>query len=146
MQRTEEENFRIDDLGLRKSGRKLRILALHGKNGNNLITQSQLENLHITEDHYNIVFLNGSMIEDEGVSNHTKNTSGRLYSWFCDECAESRFRASLFQAVRDVLKAISEMGPFDAIYGFAQGATIATIVARASTDTELLSTIIQGLK
>ena len=42
-----------------------RILALHGAQSNNAVTKLQLENLHITEDDYDIEYLQGGVEFDE---------------------------------------------------------------------------------
>jgi len=128
----------------RVRSRKLRILALHGKKGNNKVTKLQLKNLQITEDQYDIVYFNGLIEEKDGNPDHPEVVDGPFYSWFHDDYTDPGFRTSIFQAASDVLMAIKTMGPFDAIYGFSQGASVATIVASAYSNEEIRKILMQG--
>ena len=107
-----------------------RILALHGRQSNNDVTAVQLENLHITPDRYEIVYLHGPLNEEYGDHAIEEFVSGPFYSWF--EYDDNRkLKPSLIRAVNHVFNAIEQFGPFDAIYGFSQGATVAVLVALA---------------
>jgi len=124
---------------------KVRILALHGKQSNNVVTQRQLENLHITEDKYEIVYLAGPLVEEHGDPSIEEFFNGPFYSWYHSNTTDARFKPSLFRAVIHVLRAIETLGPFNAIYGFSQGATMATLVASAYEDNEIKDAIIEAI-
>lgn len=47
-----------------------------------------------------------------------------------------------FQAVSHVIAAVHRLGPFDAVYGFSQGATIAAFVALAFEDVKFGKAVI----
>ena len=120
---------------------KLRILALHGKGGGEEATKQQLESLQITENKYDIIFLGGHSKENHGISaagrpDDEVKTSSSYCQFLHSDHTEPEFSSRTLQASRYVWKAIQAMGPFDAIYGFAQGATIATIVACASSNSD----------
>ncbi len=144
-QQTENEAYSIQDIddAFIKKGVKRRLLALHGKRGNNQVTQTQLENLLITQDRYDIVYFHGHITEVESETTQVERRVGPLYSWSPDTGSEARCRTSILRAAGDVLKAINTMGPFDVIYGFGQGATIATVIASACSDTVLREEIIR---
>ena len=60
-----------------------RILALCGARSNNEVTKLQLENLHITEDEYELVFLHGE------IKSTVDLVSGPFYSWL-DSSSEDK--------------------------------------------------------
>ena len=115
---------------------RTRILALCGAKSNNEVTQLQLSNLNITEDNYDIVYLNGWKEVAEGDPELTSLVHGPFYSWIDEE--NKNLDNDLLVSVQYVLNAVSELGPFDGIYGFSQGALIASLVAGIADD-EFLS-------
>ncbi len=126
---------------VRKDEEKIRILALHGKQANKQVTRLQLENLHITPDRYDIVYLKGPIPEESGDPSIENLVNGPFYSWFHSNPLDPRFKPSLLHAIVYLMEAIRDRGPFDAIYGFSQGATIATIVAIAYLDAAMRKAI-----
>ncbi len=109
-----------------------RILALHGAQSNNNVTKLQLSNLQITEDDYDIDYLQGGVEVDEAHSSLDGLIQGPFYSWFDKDDS-----ASVIRAVMDVVNYCRMHGPFDGIYGFSSGAVVATLVNNLSRDTEL---------
>ena len=116
---------------------KLRLLALHGKASNGEVTKLQLANLGVTDDKYDIVYLNGPIVEEDGDPEVTEFVGGAFYSWFYGNYSDARYKPSFFRAISHVFTAIQKLGPFDAVYGFSQGATVAAFTALAFTDIEL---------
>ena len=127
-----------------ESGRteKLRILALHGKASNGEVTKLQLSNLGVTEDNYDIVYLNGPIVEEDGDPEITEFVVGPFYSWFYGNYSDARYTPSFLCALIHVITAIQKLGPFNAVYGFSQGATVAAFTALSFTDIELRNTLI----
>ena len=111
---------------------RLRILALHGAQSNNAVTKLQLENLHITEDDYDIEYLQGGVEVDEAHPDLDGLINGPFYSWFDKDDS-----ASIINAVRDVVRFCDSHGPYDGIYGFSSGAVVASLIANLSQDSEL---------
>lgn len=127
----------VDDLtsdnpkSLDLTRRKVRLLALHGARSNKEVTALQLNNLGISEQHFDIVHVEGNIPAEPDVSIATF-TARPCYSWLDDDDD-----SSLLRAVASVIEAIDKNGPFDAIYGFSQGAVIATFVMQLASDETL---------
>jgi hypothetical protein len=121
-----------------------RILALHGAQSNNSVTKLQLENLRITEEDYDIFYLNGSIEVDEAHSDLAGLINGPFYSWL--EKDQSKLRNSLLRAVKDVVEAVEHFGPFDGIYGFSSGGVVAAMAANLSRDPLLLDALEEASK
>ena len=123
--------------------KKLKILALHGKSSNAEVTKLQLANLGITDCEYCIVYLDGPILEqvDDPETVGPGFVAGPFYSWFNGNYSDSTFRPSFLRAVAKVLMAVQTLGPFDAIYGFSQGATVAAFAALSFSDIELQTAI-----
>ena len=105
---------------------RLRVLALHGKGSNNEITKSQLTNLGITEDKYEIVYMHGPLLDEEDNPDLVEFCHGPFYSWFHGNYNDARFKSSFLAAIALVVEKIVESGPFHILYGFSQGGTIAS--------------------
>lgn len=116
--------------------RRLRILALHGAKANNETTRIQLENLQITEEKYDLVYLRGFVEDAEGHKDLADLVSGPFYSWIDDTSNESRVE-SIHRSVLNVYHVIRDMGPFDGIFAFSSGAVIASIVMNMLYDETL---------
>jgi hypothetical protein len=121
---------------------KLRLLALHGKASNGEVTMLQLANLGVTDDKYDIVYLNGPIVEEDGDPEITEFVVGPFYSWFYGNYSDARYKPSFLCALIHVITAIQKLGPFNAVYGFSQGATVAAFTALSFTDIELRNTLI----
>ncbi len=109
-----------------------RILALHGAQSNNNVTRLQLSNLHITDDDYDIDYLQGGVEVAEAHCSLDGLIQGPFYSWFDKDDS-----ASVIRAVWDVVNYCRMHGPFDGIYGFSSGAVVASLVANLPKDSEL---------
>ena len=59
-----------------------RILAMHGARSNDDVTKLQLENLGITDDRYDIVYLHGGVEVEEADPAIAGLIRGPYYSWF----------------------------------------------------------------
>jgi hypothetical protein len=103
------------------------------------VTKLQLENLCITEEEYDIVYLHGPIEVEEGDPEHNGLVYGPFYSWLDED--EKKCGASLITAVRDVLTVAKKSGPFDGIYGFSSGGHVAAFAAAIATDPSLLQAI-----
>jgi hypothetical protein len=117
-------------------------LALHGKASNGEVTQLQLANLGVRNEDYDIIYLDGPIEEEEGDPQITEFVSGPFNSWYRSSYSDARFKSSFFQAIVTVLVAIRELGPFDAVYGFSQGAVVAAFCALIWNDHELKDAIV----
>eukprot|EP00804_Cyclotella_cryptica_P020769 CCRYP_016601-RB/>CCRYP_016601-RB protein AED:0.06 eAED:0.06 QI:244/1/1/1/0.75/0.76/13/968/1468 len=109
-----------------------RILALCGAKSNNVVTKLQLENLEITEESHEIFYLPGWKEVPEGDPELVGMVYGPFYSWMDEHTSDPK--TDIITSVRYVLDAIAEYGPFDGVYGFSQGALIASLVAGISQD------------
>lgn len=109
-----------------------RILALHGAQSNNAVTKLQLENLNITDDDYDIEYLQGGVEVDEAHPDLEGLINGPFYSWFDKDDS-----ASIIKAVQDVVSFCDMKGPFDGVYGFSSGAVVASLAANLCKDPEL---------
>lgn len=109
-----------------------RILALCGAKSNNTVTNLQLKNLDITDDNHEIFYLSGWKEVPEGDPELVGMVHGPFYSWL-DEDA-TNLTKDVITSVQYVLDAVSKNGPFDGIYGFSQGALIASLVAGIAQD------------
>ena len=132
-------------IGYEHKSAKLRILALHGKASNGEVAKLQLANLGITEDDYSIVYLNGPILEKDGDSEiRDLCVGGPFYSWFHSNYTDARFRPSFVRAITHVFTALQRLGPFDIVYGFSQGATIAAFAALSFSDVELKKILMES--
>lgn len=124
---------------------KPRILALHGAASNNEITKIQLENLKITDEDYDIVYLHGIIGEDQGHPDAADYVNGPWYSWIDTSDMRNKYKilSSIGRAVHAVYNALQRYGPFDGIYGFSSGAAIASIVVAMAQDPLLKSKFLQ---
>lgn len=114
-----------------------RILAMHGARSNDEITRLQLENLGITQDDYDIVFLRGGIEVEEGNEETAGLVHGPFYSWFVGDKDTDAFGRSIIEAVRDVLRVVVCHGPFDGCYAFSNGAAVAALAAGIANDPSL---------
>jgi hypothetical protein len=103
------------------------------------VTKLQLENLNITEEDYDIVYLRGGIEVEEGDPELMGLVYGPFYSWIDED--EAKRGASLITAVRDILNVVKTLGPFDGIYGFSSGGHVAALAAGIATDTALQQAI-----
>jgi len=122
---------------------KHRILALSGTKKADEVIKLQLDNLQITHKHYDIFYFNGSNREGTKQYKSPEVEDLPLYQWFCKDHTDASFRPSLLQAASEVWKVIETMGPFDSVYGFSQGASVATIVAGSSNDDVLWNALVK---
>jgi hypothetical protein len=105
-------------------GKPLRLLALHGRGSNNDITTIQMGALSL-HSRVRIDVLTG------GVDANAHNSTFEMLSQhaFRQWWAGSPTPEKLLRALKRVLKAIDEFGPYDGIYGFSQGAAVASFLS-----------------
>jgi len=118
-----------------------RILAMHGARSNDEVTRLQLENLGITDDEYDIVYLKGGVEVEEGDPEIASLIRGPYYSWFEDKKDGKDLRRSIISGVRDILERTETLGPFDGVYGFSSGAAMAALSACINVDPQLQAAI-----
>eukprot|EP00979_Chaetoceros_neogracilis_P010927 scaffold2618_cov195-Chaetoceros_neogracile.AAC.4 len=124
----------MEDSAIASGNHRIRILALHGTQGNNEITKLQLENINIREEEYDIVYIRGTIQEPHGHPDLETMVDGPFFSWI-DESSNASKERSILEAVINVNSVLnSELGPFDGIYGFSTGALIAAIVTNTIQD------------
>ena len=121
-----------------------RILALHGAQSNSSVTKLQLDNLKITDDDYDIVYITGGVEESEIHPDLAGLVYGPFYSWIDRD--ETKAGPSLITAVRDVVNAVRAQGPFDGIYGFSSGGVVAALAANLSSDPLLVDAVNENMK
>lgn len=126
------------------SSRRLRILALHGAQSNNEVTLMQLKNIGITHDDHDIVCMSGSIQVEEGHPSIESLVRGPFYSWFND--ASVMQDDNIIASVRNILTLVQNMGPFDGVYGFSNGAAMALLVAGIASDPGLRAKIYEAEK
>ncbi|KAJ1458891.1 serine hydrolase-domain-containing protein [Pelagophyceae sp. CCMP2097] len=102
----------------------LRLLALHGRGSNNDITLIQMGALSL-HSRVRIDVLTG------GVDAKAHNSTFELLSQnaFRQWWAGSPTPEKLLSALKRVLKVIDDFGPYDGIYGFSQGAAVASFLS-----------------
>lgn len=95
-----------------------RILALCGARSNDDVAKLQLENIQITGNVCDIVYLHGDIEVEEEDSELYGIVNGPFFSWFDPNDDTHRLNESIVKSVRLVLNFLAEHGPFDGVYGF----------------------------
>ena len=102
----------------KKTGRPLKILALHGRGSNNDITSSQLSSLEVpTRCVADLLSAPHSSSPQSDVFHMLSNRP--FHEWGHDE-----------KALKGVLAYIERYGPYDGLYGFSQGAAVVTALSK----------------
>jgi len=135
--KTHKENK--ESISESKLFRRPRILALAGAKSNGTVTRLQLENLHITEENYDIDYLQGQIETEEGDPELAGLVHGPFFSWLNLE--KEKLGRSLIEAVQRVLTAVHVHGPYDGVYGFSTGGIVASLAADIVRDTALQEAI-----
>ena len=110
-----------------------RLLALHGASANSEVVRLQLTNLGISDDDFEVFCLDAPL-EDEGIGGSGSKgggtdlplealVDGPYFSWYPAAAAS---RAAVEEALGAVLAYVQRHGPFDGVFGFSQGAAVAT--------------------
>jgi hypothetical protein len=102
------------------------------------VTKLQLENLQITDVEYDITYLHGTVEVKEGDPELGNMVRGPFYSWITPEEP-----LSLISAVRAVLMAVEENGPFDGVFGFSSGGLVAALACNIAADHSLRAAVLQ---
>lgn len=106
--------------------RPLRILCLHGKGSSNAVTQMQVSHISLSSSAH-CDFLNGPVPDKPFSPVVEEFFGGNFWQWHIGVNW-----ASVQLALQRVLKYVEENGPYDGVYGFSQGAGIATVLSRPS--------------
>ena len=102
----------------KRTGRPLKILALHGRGSNNDITAIQLSSLEIpTRCVADLLSAPHSSSPQSDVFHMLSNRE--FHEWGHDE-----------KALKGVLAYIERYGPYDGLYGFSQGAAVVTALSK----------------
>lgn len=131
---------------IEKRSAKVRLLALHGSGSNSAVTRMQLENLGISDAGYDVVYATGPIAVNEPGPGLEGLVSGPWHSWLPREGASGMLEQGvLLDAICDALRSVAAIleaeGPFDGVFGFSQGAVIATLVNGLSGDDSLLAAL-----
>ena len=135
--KTHKENK--ESISESKLFRRPRILALAGAKSNGTVTRLQLENLHITEEDYDIDYLRGQIETEEVYQASAGLVHGPFFSWINPE--KEKLGRSLIEAVQRFLIAVHVHGPYDGIYSFSTGGIFASLAADMVRDTALQEAI-----
>ncbi len=122
------------------------ILALHGRGSNTDITQLQVNNLgwKFKKIHY----VEGSVSSENPGLGIEGNTQANWYSWIpefqdIDGFNENTCIELLCDALEPSLMAVLQNGPFNFIYGFSQGAEIASLLNKLPQYPQLIKCFLQ---
>lgn len=101
-----------------RTGRPLKILALHGRGSNNDITSIQLSSLKCSS----------RCVADLLAAPHSASPQNSVFRMF----SERPFHewGSDTDTIRGVLAYIEKHGPYDGLYGFSQGAAVVTALSK----------------
>ncbi len=124
-----------------RSRGRLRILCLHGYASNNDITQLQLASLRLETAHACCCDMLEATTEEPwtGMFNGLGEFSSRpFYSWF--SVAAARFQRKtigapggpLHSSLLHVMQHVAAHGPYDGVYGFSQGALLASYLCASA--------------
>eukprot|EP00854_Cymbomonas_tetramitiformis_P002244 gene2244-2959_t len=131
---------RVDEKFDLQSGRP-RLLALHGWRSNALITEKQIANLGLHKT-FDVTYING-YLESHIAANTVVESmfSGPYFSWV-DQIdwtednglhdISERQAPIIMASLQFLVSEIQRLGPFDAIFGFSQGACVAALLCHPS--------------
>ena len=112
----------------------LNILCLHGHGANNHITALQTRYLRLTPNQgVNADLLAASLETRANDATLAALSPGPYHSWFRFDPLSlfhgiGRDNGSLLESLRRIIGVIREHGPYDGVYGFSQGATVAAML------------------
>lgn len=106
----------------------------------------QLENLGISESDYEVVYARGPISVTEPGPGLEELIPGPWYSWLPGDTVDGMLeqdvlRNAVCDALQNVIAILEAEGPFDGVFGFSQGAVIATLVNGLSEDEDLRSAL-----
>lgn len=117
-------------------GDKPRMLALHGWRSNSRVTQKQIENIGL-DQLYDVTYLDACCTSRCAATELLQSlVEGPWFSWWDKEDWESnedhplssKDEAVIMNALRFLVDQIKSLGPFEAVYGFSQGAGMACML------------------
>ncbi|KAJ8610682.1 hypothetical protein CTAYLR_005665 [Chrysophaeum taylorii] len=107
------------NLAIKRNGRPLRLLCLHGHGSNNDITAIQMCSLGL-HSRCSVDLLHGAQPCAPQAWTFTQLSARPFKSWW------DMRGGGLEAALRRVLLAVEEHGPYDGLYGFSQGSAVAS--------------------
>ena len=125
---------------------KIKILALHGSGSNSFVTKMQFENLGLLNPEYEISYVDGPLSVDIPGPGVDELIKGPWFSWFPRDTngmlpEGTALLNGICEALQRVLAILETEGPFDGIFGFSQGAVVASLVNGLPQDTALLAAL-----
>eukprot|EP00927_Polykrikos_kofoidii_P080473 TRINITY_DN77339_c0_g1_i1.p1 TRINITY_DN77339_c0_g1~~TRINITY_DN77339_c0_g1_i1.p1 ORF type:complete len:267 (-),score=20.62 TRINITY_DN77339_c0_g1_i1:59-859(-) len=119
--------------------RPLRVLCLHGRGSCNKVTQMQASFIGLYQK-VQCDFLEGPLLAKPFSSAVERAFRGNFYQWYspprCSACTVRRVRSSkawsnVERGLKRVLQYAQAHGPYDGVFGFSQGAGVATLLSRS---------------
>eukprot|EP00927_Polykrikos_kofoidii_P050505 TRINITY_DN44414_c0_g1_i1.p1 TRINITY_DN44414_c0_g1~~TRINITY_DN44414_c0_g1_i1.p1 ORF type:complete len:256 (-),score=30.07 TRINITY_DN44414_c0_g1_i1:383-1150(-) len=108
-----------------ESGKDLRMLCLHGRGSCNKVTQLQVQFIGLRKN-VQCHFLEGPLLADAYSADFQEAFGGNFYQWH-----STTNWSGVERGLRRVLHYAETHGPYDGIFGFSQGAGIATLLSRS---------------
>jgi hypothetical protein len=132
--------------------RSPRLLCIHGRNANMEISEMQMARLGLSQD-FSITYLEGPHVmaakpaSDASTGPAPISPTPLMYSWAEQSndvgSSDSEVKAeeeasglqtmmdqeSLFKSLLMIMKHVQKHGPYEAVYGFSQGAALATVLS-----------------
>ena len=107
-----------------------RLLCLHGYGSNSVVTATQLQNLEFNKC-FKVTHLVAPWQCDGDVDESVTSIcpGGPFYSWTNKKRTEQGYLSDLVVSMKFVLQHVIAEGPYDAVYGFSQGAGIAAFLS-----------------
>jgi acyl-CoA synthetase (AMP-forming)/AMP-acid ligase II len=130
----------------KKPRERMRLLCLHGRKSNMDISKRQMVRLGLDEDFDSITYLQGPYV-DTALSSDDDDAP-LFYSWVESSSSSEKEKAtspaisssvmqmqtnldqhSLLTSLYKIIQHVRTNGPYDAVYGFSQGAALATVLS-----------------
>ena len=108
------------------SGRELRLLCLHGRGSNNDITALQFNNMRL-RTRLSLDFLHGPELASAQSSTFELFSAKPFQAWWSGTLSAAKLR----RLVAYLEHYVARLGPFDGLFGFSQGAALATLASAA---------------
>ncbi|VEU35442.1 unnamed protein product [Pseudo-nitzschia multistriata] len=118
---------------------KPRLLCLHGSGSNSVVTQAQLRNLGFHKC-FGVTHLVAPLLCSGEIDENVRSVceDGSFYSWMNKTKDNKGCLPDLVASLKFVLRHVIQEGPYDAVYGFSQGAGIAAILSCRAIRKKLL--------
>ena len=126
----------------------MKLIALHGNSSNSSITRLQMENLGLSGPEYDVIYIDGPISVNKPHADIEGLVPGPWYSWFPKntDAGELGSRITLdilLSAIQHVLTAMENEAPFNSIFGFSEGAWIASLLCGLTRNEVLRSSLLE---